>query len=193
MDQTSMAHTSEVPEEVVMTLEFVTAGQESDPALVNAVGRETAETLRLQGYTLRPVHTEQKEKGGGFLIEVVITITQLAATAWDHRAVAEEVIADLSGLIAIFGAIVPALKQAFHAHERQVGKQESVDSPISIALEIDGAPLLVTAPDVAQLEAALKLAQRFCASHPTVARQVTSKSKVKAQGRVPARKRRPRR
>ncbi len=193
MDQhttTDTAHTAEGPEEVVMTLELVAAEQEGDPALVNAVGRDTAAALQQQGYTLRPVSTEQK---GGFLVEVVTTVTQLAVMAWDHRAVAEEVIAELSSLVTIFGAIVPALKQVFHAHEQQVGKQESTNHPVTIALEIDGAPLLVTAPDVEQAETALKLAQRFRTTHPTVARQVTTRSKVKGRGRVPARKRRPRR
>lgn len=193
MDQTAMAHTAEVPEELVRTLKLVAAEQEGDPALVNALGRDTAAALQQQGYTLHPVHAEQKEKGGGFIVEVVTTITQLAAMAWDLRAVAEEVLADLSALITIFGAINPALKQVFHAHERQVGKQESTNTPIIISLEIDGAPLLITAPDLEQAEAALKLALRFRTAHPAVARQVTTKSKVKAQGRVPARKRRRRR
>jgi hypothetical protein len=190
MDQQTTADTAHTPEEVVMTLELVAAEQEGDPALVNAVGRATAAALQQQGYTLRPVSTGQK---GGFLVEVVTTVTQFAALAWDHRAVAEEVIADLSGLVTIFGTIVPALKQVFHAYEQQVGKQESTNDPITIALEIDGAQLLITAPDVEQAEAALRLAQRFRTAHPTVARQVTTKSKVKGQGRIPARKRRPRR
>lgn len=98
---------------------------------------------------------------------------------------AEEAIADLSGLVTIFGAVLPALKQMLHAHKERVGKEESTSNPIKITLEIDGAPLKIEAPDVMQAEAALKLALQFRSAHPTVAPQITAKSKIKLQGRVP--------
>jgi hypothetical protein len=62
-------------------------------ALVNAVGRDTVAVLQQEGDTVRPVYTGQK---AGFLVDVVTTTTQLATIAWDNRAVAEEIIADLS-------------------------------------------------------------------------------------------------
>lgn len=111
MDQhatSDTAHTPGAPEELVMTFELVADESESDPALVNAVGHDTVAALQQEGYTVRPVYTGQK---GGFLVEVVTTVTQLATIAWDHRAVAEEVIADLSGLVTIFSAVLPKLKQ----------------------------------------------------------------------------------
>ena len=141
MDQhvtSDTAHTPEAAEELVMTLELVTDESEGDPALVNAVGRDTVAALQQKGETVRPVYTGQK---GGFLVEVVTMVTQLAAAGWDHRAVAEEVIADLSGLVTIFAAVLPKLKQMLHAHEQRVGKEESTSNPMKIVLEIDGVPL----------------------------------------------------
>ena len=190
MDQhvtSDRAHTLEAPEELVMTLELVADEGEGDPALVNAVGRDTVAALQQEGETVRPVYTGQK---GGLLVEVVTTVTQLAATGWDHRAVAEEVIADLSGLVTIFGVVLPKLKQMLHAHEQRVGKEESTSNPVKIVLEIDGVPFSIEPSDVMQDDAAPKLALQFRSAHPLVAPQVTTKSKVKVQGRVPTRKRR---
>lgn len=188
MDQhvtSDTAHTPEAPEELVITLELV--ADEGDPALVNAVGRDIVAALQQEGETVRPVYTGQK---GGFLVEVVTTITQLATTAWDHRSVAEEVIADLSGLVTIFAALLSKFKQMLHAHEQRVGKEESTSNPIKIVLEIDGVPLGIKPSDVMQDDAAHKLTLQFRSAHPLVAPQVTTKSKVKVQGRVPTRKRR---
>jgi len=190
MDQhttSDAAHTPEAPEELVMTLELVADEGESDPALVNAVGRDTVKALQQEGETVRPIYTGQK---GGFLVEVVTTVTQLAVAGWDHRAVAEEVIADLSGLVTILAAVLPKLKQLLHAHEQRVGKEESTSNPMKIVLEIDGVPLSIEPSDVIQDDAARKLTLQFRSAHPTVAPQVTTKSKVRVQGRVPMRKRR---
>ena len=136
---------------------------------------------------MRPVYTGQK---GGFLVEVVTTATQLAATAWDHGAVAEEVIADLSGLVTIFAVVLPKLKQMLHAHEQRVGKEESTSNPIKFVIEIGDVPLSIEPSDVMQDDAAPKLTLQFRSAHPLFAPQVTTKSKVKVQGRVPTRKRR---
>ena len=179
--------TPEAPEELVMTLELVADEGEGDPALVNAVGRDTVAALQQEGDTVRPVYTGQK---GGFLVDVVTTVTQLAITAWDHRAVADEVIKDLSGLVTIFGVVLPKLKQMLHAHEQRVGKEESTSNPMKIVIEIDGVPFSIKPSDVMQDDAASKLTLQFRSAHPLVAPQVTTKSKVKVQGRVPTRKRR---
>jgi hypothetical protein len=74
-----------------------------------------------------------------------------------------------------------------------VGKEESVARPIKIMVEIDGASLVIEASDVMQANAALKLALKYRSEHPTTATQVTTKSKIKVQGQMPARKRRKRR
>jgi len=188
MDQhvtSDRAHTAEPSEELVMTLELV--ADEGDPALVNAVGRDTVAALQQEGDTVRPVYTGQK---GGFLVDVVTTVTQLAAAGWDHRAVAEEVIATLSGLATIFDVVLPKLKQMLHAHEQRVGKEEGTSNPIKFVIEIDGASLSIKPADVMQDDAASKLTLQFSSAHPAVAPQVTTKSKVKVQGRVPTRKRR---
>src|SRR5947209_8309815 len=156
MDQhvtSDTARTPEAPEELVMTLELV--ADEGDPALVNAVGRDTVAALQQEGDTVRPVYTGQK---GGFLVEVVTTVTQLATIAWDHRAVAGEVIADLSRLVTIFAAVLPKLKQLRHAHEQHMGKEESTSNPIKFVLEIDDASLSIEPSDAAQDDAAPKLA-----------------------------------
>ena len=190
MDQhvtSDAAHTPEAPEKLVMTLELVADESEGDPALVNAVGRDTVAALQQEGETVRPVSTGQK---GGFLVEVVTMVTQLAMTAWDNRAVAGEVIADLSGLVTIFAAVLPKLKQLLHAHEQRVGKEESMSNPMKIVIEIDGTPLSIKPSDVMQDNAAPRLALQFRSAHPLVAPQVTTKSKVKVQGRVPTHKRR---
>jgi hypothetical protein len=190
MDQhvpSDRAHTPEAPEELVMTLELVADEGEGDPALVNAVGRDTVAALQREGDTVRPVYTGQK---GGFLVDVVMTVTQLATIAWDNRAVAGEVIADLSGLVTIFAAVLPKLKQMLHAHEQRVGKEESTSNPMKIVIEIDGVPFNIEPSDVMQDDAAHKLTLQFSSAHPAVAPQVTTKSKVKVQGRVPTRKRR---
>jgi hypothetical protein len=153
---------------------------------VNAVGRDTVAALQQEDETVRPVYTGQK---GGFLVEVVTTVTQLAMAAWENRAAAEEVIADLSGLVTIFATVLPMLKQLLHAHEQRVGKDESMSNLMKIVLEIDGVPLSIKPSDVMQDDAAHKLALQFRSAHPLVAPQVTTKSKVKVQGRVPMRKR----
>ena len=180
-------HTPEAPQELMMTFELVADESDGDPALVNGVGRDTATVLQQEGYTVRSVYTGQQ---GGFLVEVVTTVTQLATFSWDHHVVAEEAITDLSGLVTIFGAVLPALRQMLHAHKERVGKEESTSNPIKITIEIDGAPLKIEVPDVMQAETALQLALQFRSAHPAVAPQITTKSKVKVQGRVPAGKRR---
>jgi hypothetical protein len=187
MSQQDAQPTSET---LSMTLELIADEQSGDPALAIAVGRDIVASLQHDGYAVHPVYKGQM---GGIFVEVVTTITQMATMAWNNRAIADEAIADLSGLVIIFGSILPALKKVLHAHEQRVGKEESVANPIKISLMIDGAPLSVEAPDVTQADAALKLAQQFRAAHSTSAPRVTTKSKVAAQVRVPTPKRKRRR
>jgi hypothetical protein len=71
-----------------------------------------------------------------------------------------------------------------------VGKEERTSNPIKFVLEIDGASFSIEPSDVMQDGAARKLTLQFRSAHPTVAPQVTTKSKVKVQGRIPTRRRR---
>jgi hypothetical protein len=77
-----------------------------------------------------------------------------------------------------------------HAHEQRVGKEESINNPVKIVIEIDGAPLVIESSEVMQDDTAPKLALQFRSAHPTVAPKVAAESKVKVQGRIPTRKRR---
>jgi hypothetical protein len=136
------------------------------------------------------VYTGQK---GGFLVELVTITQQIAIATWNNHVAIAEGIADLSGLVTIFGGILPMLKRMQQTHEQQVGKEESSARPIKITVGIDEMPLDIEVSDITQADAALKLALKYCSAHPVAATQVTAKSKVKVQGRLPARKRRKRR
>src|SRR5690348_15268574 len=103
MDQYVPADATNLPEKLVMTLELV-ADDDGDPALVNDVGRDTATTLQSDGYTVQPVYIGQK---GGVIVEITTTVIQLATMVWNNHATAAEVIADVSGLVTVFGTIVP--------------------------------------------------------------------------------------
>ena len=107
-------------ETLSMTLELIADEQNGDPALAMAVGRDTVESLQRDGYVIQPVYKGQM---GGIFVEMVTTITQMATMAWDNRAIADEAIANMSGLVTIFGAILPALKKMLYAHEQRVGKE----------------------------------------------------------------------
>ncbi len=170
----------------MITLELVAGEDESegDPALVLAVGRDTVIALQQEGYIVHPVYTGQK---GGFLFEVV---TEAMQFVWNYH---EEIIADLSGLVTIFGTIIPIIKKMSQAHEQDVGKEEGVTKPIKIKIEIDGAPIMIEAPDIMQAESALKLAYQYQSVHPNTAFQATPNSNIKVQEQIPARKRRKRR
>lgn len=182
----NITHTSHILQELAITLELVTGENESegDVALIFAVGQDIIITLQQEGYMVHPIYTGQK---GGFLVEVV---TKAIPFVWTYH---EEIIADLSGLVTIFGTIIPTIQKLLQVHEQRVGREESATNPIKIKIEIDGAPITVEAPDIVQAEVALTLAYRYYSVHPNTALQATTKSNVKVQGQVPARKRRQRR
>ncbi len=158
---------------VVITLELVADEEEVDPALITAIGRETATTLQHDGSTLRPVYTGQR--GGPFIVEVVQAVEQAAVQVWSNRAAIEEGLNDLSALVTIFSAALPIIKRLH---------------PVKISIEIDGTRLAVEAADLAQAAAALTLAQQFHTAHPKEAAKINPKSQVKVQGRVPRKPRR---
>lgn len=193
MEKNTASNTAQTPgpaQKLMVTFELVAEEGEDDPALINMVGHEIVTALRQEGYTARPpVYTGQKG-AEGFLVEFVTTIQQIATTAWNYHSAIAEGIADLSGLVAIFGGILPMLKRVGQAHEKHVGNDESTARPIKMTVEIDGAPLVIEAFEITQADAALKLALKYRSAHPAVASQATTKSKVKVRGQVPARKRR---
>ena len=154
--------------------------QDADPALVDAVGRDVFDALRNDGYTIKPVYTGAR---GGFLIDVF-------TTAWAQKDI---ILADGSALITIFTPVVLIAKKLHEAHDRRKGKDVAQQSPIKIAVEVDGASISIEAPDLEAAEGAMKLAQRFQTQHPAIASQVTSQSSAKLKASVskrPPRKRR---
>jgi hypothetical protein len=177
-------------EPLIITIELVSDEEDGDqdPALVSALGLDTAETLQRDGYILHPVYTGQR--GGPFLVEVVNTVSQIATQVWANRATVEEIINESAALTTIFGFAIPIIKRLFHVHEQQVGQDESRAHPITISIEIDGVSIAVAASDVTQTNAAHDAALRFAASYPRVASQVTTRSKVTMRGRIPHRPRR---
>jgi len=158
---------------------------DADPALVDAVGRDTADALRNDGYTIEPVYTGTR--GGDFLVGILIP---MLVTAWTQK---DTILADGSALITIFTPVVSFAKRLHEAHERRVGKDAAQQSPIKITVEIDGASISIEAPDLENAEGAIKLAQRFQTQHPAVASKVTNRSSAKLKASVskrPPRKRR---
>lgn len=187
-----MSHFSQLSSsaQLIITLDIVPEDlHDSDPAWVDAIRRDTEDALQHDGYTIQ--HPYTGTRGGPNPAEVIITITQAASYAWDHRAVAEEVINDLSALITIFGGVAPIVKRLFQSHQQRASKESLPQTPIKITVEIGGAPVSVEAPDVEQAEAALKLAQKYHNIHSN--KKVTTKSNVTVKANVPKRTSRPRR
>lgn len=187
-----IAQTPEPLQELVITLELIAEGDGDDSALINTVRYETLAALQREGYKTFPA-AYSEEKGAGLLVEFVTTVQQIAATVWNDHAVITEGIADISGLVTIFAGISSVLKRVRQAHEKCVGKEESTARPMKVAVEIDGKLLALEVSDIAQADAALRLAMKYRSEYPDSSTQVTTKRKVKIQGRVPTRKKRPRR
>jgi len=164
--------------QMVIALELDGPERENDPALVLSVGNTTVTDVLEGQYTLHQEYTGQK---GGFFIQFVTTIVQYVL---DNRL---EIIADLSGLVTIFGGVLPIVQKIRKAHRKHVGNEESERNPVKIEVEIDGAPIRIEASDLAEAEGALKLAQRFHSMYPDA--KPTSQSQVAIRGKVPPRKR----
>lgn len=163
---------------IKLTLEVVPENhRDADPALVDAIGRDTADRLRNSGYTVVPVYTGRR--GGNFLVEIVAPVL---IAVWANKDV---ILADSSALVTIFTPVVLIAQHLFDAYKQQMGKDAEQQSRIKITIEIDGAPISVEAPDLATADAALKLAHRYQAQHPAVAAKVTPQSMVKVAGSIP--------
>jgi hypothetical protein len=157
---------------------------DADPALIDGVGRDTADALRNDGYVIEPVYTGQR---GGFFIDVVMP---LLTTIWAQKDV---ILSDGSALVTMLTPVVLIAKHLREAHRQRMGKDAAQQSPIKITAEIDGVPILIETSDLETAEAALKLAHKFQSQHPAVAANVKSQSKVKVTGSVSKRQPRKRR
>ena len=121
---------------ITLTLEVVPEDpQNSDPALVDAVGRDTADALRSEGYTVQPVYTGIR---GGPLVETIAFLSQTLAAAWANK---EALISDVSGLVTILTTAATVVEKARQAYEKRVGKDTALQYPISFSLDINGMPV----------------------------------------------------
>jgi len=162
-----------------ITLEVVPEDpQQADPALVDAIGRDTIDALRNKGYTIEPVYTGQR---GGVLVAVLIPFL---IDIWTSKDI---ILADGSALVTIMTPIVIIIQHLREAHEKRVGNEAFQKTPIKITVEINGNPISVETPDLQTAEGAMILARRFLAQHPGAAVQMTSQSQVKITGSVPKR------
>lgn len=181
---------SGIQQELVLTFELIPEGDTSDPALIATLGHETVAGLQQDAYTVKPpVYTGQKGLDS-FLVELVLLVQQIATCVESNHAAIAEGIADISGLVTVFGGLIPVLKRLREAHKKQVGDTECMTRPIKMTTEIDGAPLVIEAADLDQADAALKLALKYRSAHPGKAAGVSARSKVRVQGQVPARTKR---
>ena len=156
--------------------------EESDPALVHAIGRDTVETLQNEHIPVQPVYTGQQ--GGEFIVEIVTTAGQLATAAWDHRAVIEEVLNDASTLATLATFIYTVVKHVKHSYEQRVGHDESVARPIKSTLDLEGDALPLDASDLVQVQITLTtLLEQHKAAHAHT--RTSSPQRLKIQHKIP--------
>jgi len=161
-----------------------------DIIAANNVGRDTIEALREEGYTVN-LPTGATRGGPEILVEVVTTVSNVVANAWEHKEIYERVLADASALVGICGGIVPVVKWLFQAHKKRAGNEEA---PMKITVDIDELSVVVEAADMELAEeAAIKLANQLYISNPAAAAKVTAKSKTRIKGHLPRKARRKRR
>jgi hypothetical protein len=173
---------------ITLTLEVVPENpMDSDPALVDAVGRDTANALRSEGYTVQPIYTGTR---GSPLIEIIAFLSQTLATAWANK---EILIADVSGLVTILTAAAAVISKARQVYEKLVGRDTAQQYPISFTLDINGMSVPFSVADVASAEEILLMAQRLQASHPALRGIDPSRSKSEVKASVPKQQPRKRR
>lgn len=188
----SLQPTSNSPLQLLIQLEILPEqADEADLAMVSAVGRDTIDELQNAGYSVQSVPTGQR--GAEVLVDVVTTLTNIATNVWSNKETIERVITDIGSLVTVCGGIVPLMETLQRVFKKRTANTSNAQESLKITVEIDGAPITVEAADLEQAEAALTLAQRFHASHPTIAANVTTNSKVKLQASVPKTQRRKRR
>ncbi len=185
--------TSTTPQQIKFDIEIIPENaHEADPALLSAVGRDTIDALRRDGYIVEQPEVYTGEKGvGEILFQVIVWLENIPTEVWMHRDVADL----LSALCSIFGTIIPAAKHLLASYQHRTSRNYEHVSPIKISVEIDGAAISVEAPDLEQAETAMKLAQHFYDKHPTITQKVVHQNQVNVKlkaniPRNPPRKRR---
>jgi hypothetical protein len=157
------------------------------------MGRSLVSGLRQDGYAVAPKNTGQRG-GVELLFQVVTQIPQVVQAVGADIYAQRDVISVIGNLCTIFASVSPLALHIFKAHEKQGSQQKNVQAtaqqpvqqPVKITVTIDGASIAVEAADLKEAKAALKLAQRFHATHPAV--KVTQKSEVKVRTAVPRKK-----
>lgn len=162
---------------VTITLELApTESAGANLEVVNAIGRETVDSLREEGCTFEPIYTGQR---GGFLVNVLIpSLTAI----WAQKDV---ILADGSALTTIMTPVVLIVMHLRGAQEKRMGKDAVHQSPIRVTFEIDGSPISIEVPDLETAEDAIKIAERFRTQYPAVAKRVTHQSHIKVTASVP--------
>ena len=148
-----------------------------------AVGRDSANALRNDGYTIQPVYTGQR--GGEFLVDVVFPLLN---TIWTQK---DMILTDVSALVTILTPVVTVVQYLREAHERRVGKETAREHPLKITLEIGEARLSLESSDQEGDVLAEHLAKQLLASYPHI--QVIPQTKPKVMSRVPKTQQRKRR
>ena len=173
---------------ITLTLEVVPEDPlDSDPALIDAVGRDTADALRSEGYVVQPIYTRTR---GGPVVEIIAFLSQVLVAAWANK---EAFIADVSGLVTILTAAAAVVKKTRQAYEKRVGKDTAQKYPISFTLNINGMSVPFAVADAASAEDILQMAQRLQAGHPSLTGTDPSRSKTGVKANVPKQPQRKRR
>ena len=173
---------------ITLTLEVVSEDPlNSDPALVDAVWRDTADALRSEGYTVQTIYTGTK---GAPLVEIMAFLSQALAAAWANK---EALIADVSGLVTIIDGATNLIKKARQAYEKRVGKDTAQQYPISFTLDINGMSVPFAVSDIGSAEDILQMAQRLQAKHPSLTGADPSRGKAGVKASVPKQPQRKRR
>jgi hypothetical protein len=180
------------PPQLLVQLEiFPEHADEATLAMVSAVRRDTVDELQNTGYSVQAVPGGQR--GADVLVNVITTLTNITTNVWANKEIFERVLTDVGGLVTVCGGIAPIAKTLLRVLQKRTATTHNVQEAIKITVEIDGAPVTVEAADLEQAEAALTLAQRFHSTHPTIAKSVTTRSKVKLKASVPRTQQRKRR
>ena len=167
-----------------ITLEVISDDpNEGATAETYAVGRDTADALRNDGYIIQPVYTGRR--GGGFLVDVVYPAL---TTLWTQK---EVILADLSALVTILTPVVGVVQHLRTAHEQRVGKEAARQHPLKITVEIDGATISLESFNQEDDVRAEQLARQLLAAHPHL--QLTPQTRPKVTSRVPKAQQRKRR
>lgn len=158
----------------------------ADYALIDAVGRDAVNELRQDNYHVEPI--DSHEKGGSFLVAVTMFVSTTADYIWTNK---EAIVADLSGLVAIFtSAILPLVKKLRQTYEKRVSKEMAAQFPVKFTFEMEEMQIQIEIADLEDEEKVLQLAQRIHA-HYTGMKSNTMQSKLKASvAAKPKRKRR---